>query len=135
MTTPAFPVRFKDPATKEMLRVVSDQLGVSMNDVAESAIRNELILLGAGIEQQLTEIVELLRNYDADRDFDRFVEAVGAGEELGDPLQATRIEPDRARAGIPIATVPRVKAFSAKSKKGAERTTELTGALASFKKR
>jgi hypothetical protein len=39
-------------------------------------------------------LIEALRRYNPDTDLDAFIEAFGAGEELGDPLQATRITPE-----------------------------------------
>lgn len=135
-TPPAFPVRFKDPSTKEMLRLVSDQLGVPMNDVAEGAIRNELILLGVGIERQLTEIVEALRSYDPVKDVDRYIEAFGAGEELGDPLQATRVESDPVDESFAGLTTGKPFVKTAKGgKKRADRAPQLAGALATFKQK
>ncbi|SRR6266851_5339374 len=107
MTRPAFPLRFKDPATKEMLRLVSDQLGVPMSDLAEDAIRNELVVLGAHIERQLTEIVIALRSYDPQTDLDAYLDEFAAGEIHRDPVQAQQLpaspkpHPGRAGAGSP----------------------------------
>lgn len=91
MTRPAFPLRFKDPATKEMLRLVSDQLGVPMNDLAEDAIRHELVLLGAHIERQLTEIVTALQSYNPQTDLDAYLDAFAAGEAQSDPIKARQL--------------------------------------------
>lgn len=134
-TPPAFPIRFKDPSTKEMLRLVSDQLGVPMNDVAEAAIRNELILLGVGIERQLTEIVAALRSYSPAADLDRLIEEIGAGEELGDPLRATRVESSSTGKRFAGLTTGKVIMGRATAKKGAVSAPQLAGALASFKKK
>lgn len=107
MTRPAFPLRFKDPKTKEMLRLVSDQLGVPMNDLAEDAIRHELVLLGADVERQLTEIVTALKSYNPQTDLDAYLDAFAAGEADGDPVQAKQLSvpmtkrPKRAEASSP----------------------------------
>lgn len=91
MTRLAFPLRFKDPATKEMLRLVSNQLGVPMNDLAEGAIRHELVLLGAHLELQLTEIVTALKSYNPQTDLDAYLEAFASGEAQGDPVEVRQI--------------------------------------------
>ena len=107
MTRPAFPLRFRDPETKEMLRLVSDQLGVPMNDIAEDAIRHELVLLGAHIERQLTEIVTALKSYNPQTNLDAYLDAFAAGEAHGDPVQARQLpvpvtrRPTRAEASSP----------------------------------
>lgn len=107
MTRPAFPLRFKDPETKEMLRLVSDQLGVPMNDLAEDAIRHELVLLGADIERQLTEIVTALKSYNPQTDLHAYLDAFAAGEAHGDPVQAQQLpapvtrRPTRTEASSP----------------------------------
>lgn len=130
MTTPAFPLRFKDPDTKEMLRIVATQLGVPMNEIAERAIRREVILLGAGIEKQLTEIVAALRSYNPERDIDAYMDDVADGEGLPDPLQATQIPPA-------VAKTPRASTVSTgkplQGKQVARRNPKLAGALAAFK--
>lgn len=74
-----------------MLRIVAGQLGVPMNDIAEDAVRQELILLGAGLEQQLSEVVAALRAYRPDRDVQPLIEAYVAGEANEDPMQARQI--------------------------------------------
>lgn len=91
MAAPAFPLRFKDPTTKDMLRLVADQLGVPMNDIAEDAVRQELVLLGAGIEQQLSTVVEALRGYRPERHAQAMIDAYVAGEANEDPMQARQL--------------------------------------------
>lgn len=117
MTRPAFPLRFKDPETKEMLRLVSDQLGVPMNDLAEDAIRHELVLLGADLERQLTEIVTALKSYDPQTDLAAYLDAFAAGEAHRDPLQAQQ---------LPVRETRRPKGAEASAPK-------LQRALAAFK--
>lgn len=121
MATSVFPLRFKDPATKAMLRLVSEQLGIPMNEIAEEAVRQELIMLGAGIQEQLTQIIEQLREYDPDRDMAKHVAAVIEGESLPDPLQARQLSVQTHRAAsLNPSTAP------------AERDPRLAGALTAF---
>lgn len=71
-------------------------------------------------EQQLTEIVEMLRSYDSDRDLDRHIEAFGAGEALGDPLRTTRVErPDWDEYFLGIAEAVSRRAECARRQHGA----------------
>lgn len=91
MTRSAFPLRFKDPETKAMLRLVSDQLGVPMNDLAEDAIRHELVLLGADIERQLTEIVNSMKSYNPQADLGAYLDAFASGEGQGDPVRTEQV--------------------------------------------
>lgn len=74
-----------------MLRLVSGQLGVPMNDLAEGAIRHELVLLGAHLEHQLTEIVTALKSYNPQTDLDAYLDAFASGEAQGDPVEARQI--------------------------------------------
>jgi phosphoribosylamine-glycine ligase len=99
MTTSAFPLRFKDPETKRMLRLVSDQLGVPMNELAEDAIRHELVILGAQVERQLSDIVTALQSYDPQTDLAAYLDAFASGEGQDDPVQAgQRVESKLAQA-------------------------------------
>ncbi len=120
-----FPLRFKDPHTKEMLRLVADQLGVPMNDIAEEAVRQELILLGAGIEEQLSRILERLRDYNPQRDLAAHIDAYIEGEANPDPLQATQV-----RSTNPT---PRRLTRKAPAPEGRHVDPRLAGALAAFK--
>lgn len=83
-----FPLRFKNPATKEALRYVAEQNGMSMTELAEKAIEHEIALMGADLERRLTEALEQVRSYRPATDLDRYIEAVAAGEESG-------LDPDR----------------------------------------
>lgn len=125
MATTAFPLRFKDDETKEMLRLVSEQLGISMTEIAEAAIRKELILLGAGIERQLSEVVAALREYNPQTDVEAHIDAAAEGEALPDPLQGTQIPPGSGRVARP--------AKSASSARSERRNPKLAKALAAFK--
>lgn len=121
MASSAFPLRFKNQSTKDMLRLVSDQLGIPMNDIAEEAVRQELVLLGAGIEAQLMQIVERLRQYDPERDMASSVAAVIEGESLPDPLQARQLSAETTLLTQRVRTATTV-----------QRDQRLVGALAAF---
>ncbi len=109
MTRPAFPLRFKDPETKEMLRLVSDQLGVPMNDLAEDAIRHELVLRGAYLERQLTELVAALKSYKPETDLDAYLDAFASGEADGDPVQARQLAAPAGRSKRAEASAPKLR--------------------------
>ena len=83
---PAFTLRFRNEATHRALRLTAHALGISMNELAESAIEHELALLGADLEQKLTRAAELLRSW-RDEDVERDVAAFARAEvTVDDPL-------------------------------------------------
>lgn len=59
----AFTLRFRRERTHQALRRAADELGVSMNELAERAIEHELAAIGAELENRLRETIELLRPY------------------------------------------------------------------------
>lgn len=85
---PAFTLRFRRAGTHRALRHAADELGVSMNELAERAIEHELAVLGAELEERLRRTVELLAEYRGS-DFAADVEAFAQGEVAEeDPLRA-----------------------------------------------
>jgi hypothetical protein len=56
-----FSLRFSDPATRDRLRAVAEQLGISMNRLAEEMIERELAALSLGLEAELEEAIRRLR--------------------------------------------------------------------------
>ena len=85
---PAFTLRFRNEATHHALRLTAHALGVSMNELAESAIEHELALIGVDLEQKLTQAAELLRSW-RDGDVERSVEAFARAEvTVDDPLRS-----------------------------------------------
>lgn len=130
MTT-SFPLRFKDPQTKEMLRVVATELGIPMTEIAEEAIRHELVLLGRDLDRQLTEVVEALRSYDPERDIDHYLDQIEAGEAQDDPIQARQIPSNPAKRATSI-QAPRATQPKRKKKTSA---VDLTAELAAFSRR
>ena len=85
---PAFTLRFRNEATHRTLRLTAHALGVSMNELAETAIEHELAVIGADLEQKLTRVAELLRSY-RDTDVEDDIEAFARAEvTIDDPLQS-----------------------------------------------
>ncbi len=85
---PAFTLRFRNEATHRTLRLTAHALGVSMNELAETAIEHELALLGADLEQKLTRTAELLRSYrgaGVEEDIEEFARAEVT---VDDPLRS-----------------------------------------------
>lgn len=60
---PAFTLRFRRLSTHRALRHAADELGVSMNELAERAIEHELAVIGSELEARLRRTVELLGAY------------------------------------------------------------------------
>ena len=87
----AFPLRFKNPANRDALRHMAELTGMSMTDIAEQAIEHEVVLLAVDLDARLSQALDLVRRYQPDRDFDRYVEAAAEGERAGlDPMRNTR---------------------------------------------
>lgn len=93
MTTakpPAFTLRFRNAETHRALRLTAELLGVSMNELAESAIAHELAILGAELEEKLSRAADLLKSYRGqglEEDIEAFAQAEVSVE---DPLRALR---------------------------------------------
>ena len=90
-----FPLRFKNRATREALRNLAQQTGVSMTDIAERAIEHEITLQGADLERRLAEALVLVRSYRPQHDAEAYITAVAAGESSGmDPFRDMRAAHD-----------------------------------------
>ena len=99
MDTPSardvFPLRFKNRATREALRNLARQTGVSMTDIAERAIEHEITLQGSDLERRLAEALLLVRSYRPQQDAEAYITAVAAGESSGmDPFRDVRAAHD-----------------------------------------
>ncbi len=89
----AFPLRFKNPRTRAALKLVAEQSGTTMTDVAEKAIEHEVALLGADLERRLAEALDVVRSYRPETDLDSYIEAAAQGERSGlDPTRDVRAE-------------------------------------------
>jgi len=85
---PAFTLRFRKVATHRALRLTAHALGVSMSDLAESAIEHELALVSADLERKLSRVADLLRFY-RDDEVERDVAAFARAEvTVDDPLRS-----------------------------------------------
>jgi hypothetical protein len=102
---PAFTLRFRRPGTHRALRHAADELGVSMNELAERAIEHELAVIGEELEDKLRRTIGLLasyREYPSPADIEAFAHAEVREE---DPLRsraATR-RPDPLGVGAAFA--------------------------------
>lgn len=93
-----FPLRFKNPNTREALKHLAEQSGTSMTDIAERAVAHEVALQGADLERRLSEALAVVHAYTAGGDAGAYIDAVAAGERSGlDPMRDTRA----AHAGAP----------------------------------
>ena len=88
----AFTLRFEHEATHDALRLCAGELGVSMSNLAEHLIAQQLRVVAMTIEDQLSETLSALRSYtgqDMDKDLVAFARAEVEHE---DPIQ-TRLAP------------------------------------------
>ncbi len=83
-----FPVRFSNPATREHLRVIAEELGISMNRLAEEAIERELATLSLGLETEMHATIGRLRALRA-IDIEASLDAWAAAEGQADPITAS----------------------------------------------
>jgi hypothetical protein len=98
-TSPKFTLRFEHQQTHELLRIVADHFGTSMNALAEDMIARELQAIGLTIEQDLYGTLDLLQRYRAE-DIEAGLSAFAQAEvEQTDPLQARMVlQPEAADA-------------------------------------
>lgn len=89
---PAFTLRFRREATHRALRRAAEELGISMNELAERAIEHELAVVGHELEEKLRATVEFLQPYRAG-DLDSAIEEIARAEvEEDDPLKSRAVE-------------------------------------------
>lgn len=96
MTGPrrSFSLRFENDDTHQLLRLVADRLGVSMNELAEDLLETQLDVLALGLEEDLAQTMRLLREYRGQgrsHAWRAFALAEGSFE---DPIKATKVEDD-----------------------------------------
>jgi hypothetical protein len=90
-TSPKFTLRFEHQQTHELLRIVAEHFGTSMNALAEGMISRELQAIGLTIEQDLYGTLELLQRYRSE-DVQAGLSAFAQAEvEQTDPLQARMV--------------------------------------------
>ena len=87
-----FPLRFSNPSTRAHLRLLAEQLDMSMNRLAEDMIERELAAISLGLESEIEETLRRLRSLSA-QDIERSVEAWAAAEGQRDPIVARMAAP------------------------------------------
>ena len=86
----SFTLRFEHPETHDLLSLVSDRLGVSMNQLAEQMITTELEVVSAGLQADLMHTLGMLGSYrsDAEAEAEAFARAEVA---FADPIRARMV--------------------------------------------
>lgn len=106
-TSPAgrdtFPLRFKDARNREALKRMGELTGQPMTVIAEQAIEHEVTMLAADLELRLTDALDVVRSYAAERDLDEYLDAVATGEgsDLGPGLHSAAPHADAPRRQAP----------------------------------
>lgn len=101
--SPKFTLRFEHQQTHELLRMVADHFGTSMNALAEDMISRELQAIGLTIEQDLYGTLDLLQRYRAE-DIEAGLSAFAQAEaEQTDPLQARMVSQPQAADALGVA--------------------------------
>jgi hypothetical protein len=89
-----FPLRFEDETTRNALRDIAEQLGVSMNRLAQDAIATQLGLTAMLLEARLEKTLRSLREYRG-KWSDAEIAAFAHSEvEYEDPVQGHMLETD-----------------------------------------
>jgi hypothetical protein len=102
-TSPKFTLRFERQQTHELLRIVAEHFGTSMNALAEDMIARELQAIGLTIEQDLYGTLDLLQRYRAE-DIQAGLSAFAQAEvEQTDPLQARMVLQPEATDALGVA--------------------------------
>ena len=83
-------LRFRNPETRRNLQRTAEALGVSVDDLAEAAIQQELTAFASNLEPQLQSLDDRLASFEEDpeRDVEDFAQAEVTFE---DPLRARRV--------------------------------------------
>lgn len=85
-TRPSFTLRFGDESTRATLRIVAEELGVSMNSLAEDFIASGLRMVALGIEQELSETLAALQTYRGEGLEEDLAAFAHAEAEVDDPV-------------------------------------------------
>ena len=95
----SFTLRFEHAETHDLLSLVSDRLGVSMNQLAEQMITAELEVVSAGLQADLMHTLGMLGSYrsNAEAEADAFARAEVA---FADPIHARMVGGDDDPFGI-----------------------------------
>ena len=95
----AFTLRFHNQETHRLLGLVSSRLGVSMNELAEKMIENELGAASLALQEDLTHTLALLASYRGDVSSD-IARVARAEVTYPDPLHARLVEAEADALGI-----------------------------------
>jgi hypothetical protein len=87
-----FPLRFENELTRKALRDIAEQLGVSMNKLAQDAIAAHLGITAAILEARLETTLEALREYKGAWSEDEIAAFARSEVEQEDPAQGRAIE-------------------------------------------
>ena len=99
-----FTLRFRDARNHTLLGVIAERYGVSKNQLAEEMLERELQAAALGLEQDLTDTLEMLRGYRREDDLEGAIEAFAqaeAGE--SDPIRTRLSSPAGASDAYDIA--------------------------------
>lgn len=98
-----FPLRFKDARNREALKRMAELTGQPMTVIAEQAIEHEVTMLAADLDLRLTDALEVVRSYAAQRDLEGYLDAAAAGEgsDLGSGLHSAAPHAAAARRHAP----------------------------------
>lgn len=91
-----FPLRFAKPETRERLRLVAEELGTSMNRLADEMIERELAALSLGLEAELEETLRRLRALrpaDIEASLTAWAEAEGQADPISARMAITNEDP------------------------------------------
>jgi hypothetical protein len=95
----AFPLRL-DERTQSALRLVADQLGVSMNALAGDMIARELEALVAALDDQVSETMQALRSYRGEGHDEDWAAFARAEVQRPDPIRTRLARPTVDRHGV-----------------------------------
>lgn len=91
--TAKFTLRFHNPKTHEVLGLVAERYGVSKNQLAEEMLERELQAAALVLELDLSETLDLLRDYSWGERLDPAIEEIAEAEAYEeDPLKARMVE-------------------------------------------
>ncbi|MEX1172733.1 MAG: hypothetical protein WEG56_08990 [Chloroflexota bacterium] len=94
-----FPLRFANQGTRDLLHLVANRQGLSMNRLVQTMVERELEVMALGLEISLTQTVELLRSYRGEGRAEAWA-AFAEAEALPEPLRAQRVAADSDPFGV-----------------------------------
>jgi len=89
-----FPLRFENEITRRALRDISEQLGVSMNKLAQDAIAVQLGITASLLEARLEKTLEVLRQYQGSWSDEEIASFAHSEVEHEDPAEGHMVETD-----------------------------------------